>query len=139
MIGEFKSTLDAKGRMNIPVKLREELGISFVISKTIGSECLKVYSQEEWKNLIEKINAMPSVKTQSIKRFLFGSAFEVTADKQGRISVPQSLREYAKLTADVVVVGLEGNAEIWDKAEWNRFNQETNSQSLLDLAMELGI
>ncbi|MCH5324534.1 MAG: division/cell wall cluster transcriptional repressor MraZ [Eubacterium sp.] len=139
MKGEYKSTLDAKGRMNIPIKLREEIGDSFVISKTIGNSCIKVYSLDEWQKLVEKIRSMPSVQTQGIQRFLFGSAFDVTADKQGRISVPAALREYAKLTADVVVVGLEGGAEIWDKSEWARFNEVTNSEELLNQALELGI
>ena len=139
MTGEFKSTLDSKGRMNIPVKLRDELGNDLVIAKTIGNECLKVYAKEDWKKLIEKINEMPSVKTQNIKRFLCGSAYEVTADKQGRVSIAQPLREYAKLKLDVVVVGLEGTAEIWDKTEWAKFNERTNSAELLDLALELGI
>ena len=86
-----------------------------------------------------RINELPQVKTQSIKRFLFGSAYEISADKQGRVSVPQPLREYATLTADVVVVGLEGTAEIWDKASWVKFNENTNNEDLTELALELGI
>ncbi len=139
MKGEYKSTLDAKGRMNIPVKLREEIGDSFVISKTIGNGCIKVYSLDEWQKLVEKIRSLPSVQTQGIQRFLFGSAYDVTADKQGRISVPAALREYAKLGSDVVVVGLEGGAEIWDKSEWAKFNEITNTDELLKQALELGI
>ena len=77
--------------------------------------------------------------SQSIKRFLFGSAYEISADKQGRVSVPQPLREYASLTADIVVVGLAGTAEIWDKAAWTKFNEATNNDDLTALALELGI
>ena len=136
VIGEFKSTLDAKGRMNIPLKLREEMGNDLVLAKTIG---IKVYSKEDWQKLVERINELPQVKTQSIKRFLFGSAYEISADKQGRVSVPQPLREYAALTSDIVVVGLEGTAEIWDKASWVKFNENTNNEDLTELALELGI
>jgi len=139
VIGEFKSTLDAKGRMNIPLKLREEMGNDLVLAKTIGTACIKVYSKEDWQKLVARINELPQVKTQSIKRFLFGSAYEISADKQGRVSVPQPLREYAMLTADVVVVGLEGTAEIWDKASWVKFNENTNNEDLTELALELGI
>ena len=139
MIGEFKSTLDAKGRMNMPQKLREEMGNDLVLAKTIGTACIKVYSKEDWQKLVASINELPQVKTQSIKRFLFGSAYEISADKQGRVSVPQPLREYASLTADIVVVGLAGTAEIWDKAAWTKFNEATNNDDLTALALELGI
>lgn len=137
MIGEFKSTLDAKGRMNIPLKLREEMGNDLVLAKTIGTACIKVYSKEDWQKLVARINELPQVKTQSIKRFLFGSAFEIVPDKQGRVSVPQPLREYAGLVSDVVVVGLEGTAEIWDKAAWAAANAD--NEDLTELALELGI
>ena len=139
MRGEFKSTLDAKGRMNFPVKLREELGKSFVISKTIGEKCIKVYSKEDWDSLVESIRHMPQVKTAEIQRFLFGSAFEVEPDKQGRVLIPAPLREYAELQTDIVIVGLEGRAEIWDKQRWDGFNDSLNMDELMAAAMEMEI
>ena len=66
VIGEFKSTLDSKGRMNIPLKLREEMGNDLVLAKTIGTACIKVYSKEDWQKLVARINELPQVKTQSI-------------------------------------------------------------------------
>ncbi len=139
MRGEFKSTLDAKGRMNFPIKLREEFGTSFIISKTIGAECIKVYSVQDWENLVGKIKDMPQTQTAAIQRFLFGSAFEIEPDKQGRVLIPAPLREYAGLTADIVIVGLEGRAEIWDKAKWDKLNAEQDTMNLAEIAMELGI
>lgn len=139
MRGEFKSTLDIKGRMNFPIKLREELGSSFFISKTIGERCIKVYSKEDWSALVEMIHQMPQVKTAEIQRYLFGSAYEVEPDKQGRVLIPQPLREYAGLQTDIVIVGLEGRAEIWDKAQWEAFNNSINKEDLLAVAMEMGI
>ena len=139
MRGEFKSTLDAKGRMNFPVKLREELGSSFVISKTIGEHCIKVYPKEDWEALVESISKMPQVKTAGIQRFLFGSAFEVEPDKQGRVLIPAPLREYAELKSDIVIVGLEGRAEIWDKQRWDDFNSSLDMEELLNSAMEMEI
>ena len=139
MRGEFKSTLDAKGRMNFPVKLREELGTSFVISKTIGEKCIKVYSHEDWESLVESIRKMPQVKTAGIQRFLFGSAFEVEPDKQGRVLIPSPLREYAELQTDIVIVGLEGRAEIWDKQRWDSFNGSLDMEQLMAAAMEMEI
>lgn len=137
--GEFKSTLDAKGRMNFPVKLREELGASFIISKTIGAECIKVYAAEDWAELVAKIKNMPQTKTAAIQRFLFGSAFEIEPDKQGRVLIPAPLREYAGLTQDIVIVGLEGYAEIWDKAKWDALNEAQDTEDLAAIAMELGL
>lgn len=139
MRGEFKSTLDVKGRMNFPVKLRDELGASFVISKTIGEHCIKVYSKDDWEALVESIRKMPQVKTAGIQRFLFGSAFEVEPDKQGRVLIPAPLREYAELKSDIVIVGLEGRAEIWDKQRWDSFNSSLNMDELLSAAMEMEI
>ena len=139
MRGEFKSTLDAKGRMNFPIKLREELGSSFFISKTIGERCIKVYSKEDWSALVEMIHQMPQVKTAEIQRYLFGSAYEVEPDKQGRVLIPQPLRAYAGLQTDIVIVGLEGRAEIWDKAQWEAFNNSINKEDLMAVAMEMGI
>ncbi|MBO6230375.1 MAG: division/cell wall cluster transcriptional repressor MraZ [Ruminiclostridium sp.] len=139
MRGEFKSTLDAKGRMNFPVKLRDELGAVFMISKTIDAPCIKVYTMEDWESLVAKIREMPQTKTADLQRFLFGSAFDIEPDKQGRALIPAPLREYAGLDTDVVIVGLEGRAEIWDKAKWDEVNSKTDSQSLVDVAMELGL
>ena len=139
MRGEFKSTLDVKGRMNFPIKLREELGSSFFISKTIGERCIKVYSKEDWSALVEMIHQMPQVKTAEIQRYLFGSAYEVEPDKQGRVLIPQPLREYAGLQTDIVIVGLEGRAEIWDKAQWEAFNNSINKEDLLAVAIEIVI
>lgn len=139
MKGEFRSTLDAKGRMNFPVKLREEFGAGFIISKTIGAECIKVYSVGDWDELVQKIKGMPQTQTAAIQRFLFGSAFEIEPDKQGRILIPAPLREYAGLSSDIVIVGLEGRAEIWDKAKWDALNAAQDTMSLAQQAVELGI
>lgn len=139
MRGEFKSTLDVKGRMNFPIKLREELGGSFFISKTIGERCIKVYSKDDWNALVESIHQMPQVKTAEIQRYLFGSAYEVEPDKQGRVLIPQPLREYAQLQTDIVIVGLEGRAEIWDKAHWDQLNLSLDMDNLKSVAMEMGI
>jgi MraZ protein len=137
--GEFKSTLDAKGRMNFPVKLRDELGAVFMISKTIGAPCIKVYKKDDWEALVGRIREMPQTKTADLQRFLFGSAFDIEPDKQGRALIPAPLREYAGLDTDVVIVGLEGRAEIWDKAKWDEVNRGTDTKSLVDVAVELGL
>ena len=82
---------------------------------------------------------MPQTRTADIQRFLFGSAFEIEPDKQGRVLIPAPLREYAGLSADIVIVGLVGRAEIWDKAKWDAFNAEQDTKNLAEAAMELGL
>ncbi|MBR5088873.1 MAG: division/cell wall cluster transcriptional repressor MraZ [Ruminiclostridium sp.] len=139
MRGEYKSTLDAKGRMNFPVKLRDELGEVFMISKTLDQHCIKVYTMEDWQALVAKIRDLPQTKTANLQRVLFGSAFEIEPDKQGRALIPAPLREYAGLDTDVVIVGLEGRAEIWDKEAWEKFNSAKSDDDIVAVAMELGL
>lgn len=139
MVGEYSHTLDVKGRMNFPAKLRESLGESFVITKTIGSRCLRVYTRESWDNLVRAIKSKPSSKTAEIERFLFGGASTAEPDKQGRILIPANLRNYANLENEVVVVGLSDRAEIWDKNAWDMMNSEFDEDRLQELAMELEI
>lgn len=139
MLGEFKSTLDPKGRMNFPVKLREELGASFVISKTIDRKCIKVYSRQDWEALIKSMSEMPQAKTAQIQRFLIGGACEIEPDKQGRALIPAPLREYAGLKTDIVITGLGGRAEIWDKESWDEYNNSLDMEKLLEVADEMGL
>lgn len=139
MLGEFKSTLDSKGRMNFPVKVREELGDVFMISKTLDQHCIKVYTMDDWNALAEKIKELPQTKTANLQRVLFGSAFAVEPDKQGRALIPAPLREYAGLQTDVVIVGLVGRAEIWDKEKWEAFNSTKKDEDIVSVAMELGL
>lgn len=105
MYGEFEHTIDSKGRMNFPAKLRESLGERFFISKTIGEKCLTVHTEQSWNSIRESLKGKPSKVALPIERFLFGGACEAEPDKQGRIALPASLRAYADITAEVVVVG----------------------------------
>ncbi|MBP3923292.1 MAG: division/cell wall cluster transcriptional repressor MraZ [Ruminiclostridium sp.] len=142
MFGAHKSTLDAKGRMNIPIKLREELGETFYLAKNIGTRCIRVYSEAEWNALMVSLDNLPAVKSQTIRRYLVGCADELTADKQGRVSVNNDLIAYAGLTTDVMVVGMgkPGMAEIWDKAAWTEFNESLDTEEeVRRVAEELGL
>ncbi|MBQ8791439.1 MAG: division/cell wall cluster transcriptional repressor MraZ [Ruminiclostridium sp.] len=142
MFGAHKSTLDAKGRMNIPIKLREELGETFFLAKNIGTRCIRVYSEAEWDALMKSLDELPPVKTQTIRRYLVGSADKLVADKQGRVSVNSELIAYAGLTTDVMVIGMgkSGMAEIWDKAAWTEFNESLDTEEeVRRIAEELGM
>lgn len=136
-MGSYSHNIDVKGRMNFPTKLRELLGANFIVTKGLD-ECLFVYSPEEWAILEEKIKAIPLSKGRVLQRFFFSGASEVETDKQGRILIPQHLREYAGLDKDVMVIGASNRAEIWDKAKWESLNGGVTQDMLEEAMDELG-
>lgn len=119
LVGEYQHNIDAKGRMILPAKFREELGEGFVMTKGLDG-CLWIHPAEEWAKLDEQLSALPLSKGKDIQRFFYGGMTECEFDKQGRVLVTQGLREFAKLEKDVVVIGLKKRLEIWDKNEWNK-------------------
>ncbi len=138
LMGTYYHNIDVKGRLNFPTKLREQLGVSFYITKSIDSPCLTVYSQEGWDKLSEKVAAIPASKSGMIQRWLFSGACEVTPDKQGRILLPQELRAFAGLDKELVIIGANDKAEIWDKARWEEMNSNIDMADMLQTMMELG-
>ena len=137
LIGEFFPSIDAKGRVNFPARLREDLGESFIITKGLDN-CLFVYTLSAWQELSEKTMLLPTSKARKIQRFLFAGACEVTPDKQGRISIPQNLRDYADLNDEIAVVGVSVRCEIWNRDRWNEANEELTSESVAEAMDELG-
>ena len=135
LIGEYQHNIDSKGRVIVPSKFREDLGECFYVTKGLDG-CLFVLSPEEWARLQEKIKAMPISKSRGLQRFFFSGAAEVQPDKQGRILLPQTLREYAKLSHDVTVIGASTRAEIWDSARWEEFNSTLTEDSIAE-AMDM--
>lgn len=119
LLGEYNHTIDEKGRLIIPAKFRNDLGENVVICKGLEG-CLFVYSQEEWESFVNELKSLPRMNKDAriFKRYFFGSASEGSFDKQGRVSVPASLRKAAHLEKDVVLVGVQDRVEIWDKALW---------------------
>ncbi|MDO5783467.1 MAG: division/cell wall cluster transcriptional repressor MraZ [Eubacteriales bacterium] len=137
MKGEYRHTLDAKGRLFIPAKLREELGDSFVVTKGLD-QCLFLYPQAAWNALEEKIRQLPMSKSRDLQRFFLSSASDVSVDKQGRIVVPTVLRGYAALDHDVTVIGVSERAEIWDTQAWDAYNGRLDAASIAQAMEDLG-
>ena len=136
MTGEFQHALDSKGRIFIPAKLRDELGEVFFITLSMD-RCLCAYSGESWKTLSEKVNAMPFVKQRRM-RPLFAHAARCELDGQGRVLIPQSLREFAGLSKNVTVVGCNNHAELWDSAAWSDvYAKETTPENIAAVMEEL--
>ena len=118
-IGEYNHTIDPKGRLIIPAKFREALGDEFVVTKGLDG-CLFVYANTEWNNFEEKLRTLPltNKNARQFTRFFLAGAAACEVDKQGRILIPQVLREFAKLEKDVVLVGVASRIEIWSKEVW---------------------
>lgn len=116
MTGEYQHTLDAKGRLFIPARLREELGDTFYL--TVSDErCLRAYNAEGWQSFVDRIRMMPYVDRKKMRPF-FACAAKCELDAQGRALLPQMLRDFAGLTKGVTVVGCDDHAELWDSAAW---------------------
>lgn len=137
LIGEYRHSIDAKGRVSFPSRLREDLGDTFIITKGLDN-CLFVYRMSEWDKLVEQTAALPISKARAIQRFIFAGAVCVEPDKQGRVLIPQALRDYAQLTGEVAVVGVSNRAEIWDAARWDKSNAELTSELVAEAMDELG-
>lgn len=129
LMGTYYHNMDSKGRMAFPNKLREQLGVSFVI--TIGLEgCLYVYSNEEWEKFTEQLRTLSGpVAKQAIRKYA-ANAVVAEADKQGRILIPQNLREHAGLEHDITVIGNLNRAEIWDTARYEEINSKFSDEEL---------
>ncbi len=141
-IGEFNHTVDSKGRVNIPSKFREQLNDTFYITKGLD-ECLFVFPQSEWKVYEEKLKSLPLTNrsARAFVRTFFAGATECSFDKQGRITLPQVLREHASLEKNVKVIGVGTRVEIWSDAVWEEYNSVDNLSydDIAEQMAELGI
>ncbi|WP_024833932.1 division/cell wall cluster transcriptional repressor MraZ [Ruminiclostridium josui] len=125
--GEYQHTIDPKGRAIVPSKFREGLGEKFILTKGLDG-CLFAYSSEEWTSLENKLKSLPFTDkdVRAFIRFFFSGATECEVDKQGRILIPQNLREYAALEKDIYVIGVSSRVEIWKKEAWEAYNSDDN-------------
>lgn len=138
-IGEYLHNLDEKGRLAIPVKFRSRLGEGAVVTKGLDN-CLSLFTAEAWEKQVAKLNELPQTasKSRAYSRFILSGAFQVETDKQGRVVLPQTLRDYADLKTTAVVTGLGDHIEIWDKKTWDSYRENIEKDSV-DIAEELGI
>ena len=134
MTGQYAHNIDAKGRLFIPARLREELGQTFHV--TVGMDhCLSIYSDESWAAFTDKVRSLPYSKAKAL-RPLFANAIDCEPDGQGRILIPAKLREYANLQKEVVVIGSFDRVEIWNAERWAREEAMAFESGSLEQAME---
>lgn len=136
-MGEFQHNIDTKGRIIVPSKFREELGATFVVTRGLD-QCLFAYPMTEWKVLEEKLKKLPLTKrdARAFTRFFFSGAIECEIDKQGRINIPQTLRTYASLEKECVIIGVSNRIEIWSHSTWETYVTESE-ESFAEVAENL--
>ncbi len=141
-IGEFQHNLDVKGRMAIPVKFRQKLTGGAIITRGLD-HCLFVFTNNDWEVLAQKLIALPlsQANSRAFVRLMLAGATDVELDKQGRILIPDYLREYASFKKQVIVAGLYNRIEIWDNEIWKQYKSKTESASdeIAEKLSELGI
>ena len=134
MTGQYAHNIDAKGRLFIPAKLRQELGETFHVAAGLD-HCLAVYSDAAWQKLMGKLENMPYSKVRAL-RTMFANAADCEPDGQGRILIPAKLRQYADLDKEVVVIGSFDRVEIWSAQRWAELEAAAFESGSLEQAME---
>lgn len=119
LMGKYQNSIDVKGRMIVPSKYREELGYRCVLTRGID-KCLYIYPMPQWEKFMEKLAALPTTdpNARAFVRHFYANAVECDIDKQGRMGIPQELRDYANIEKELVTVGLLDKIEIWSREEW---------------------
>lgn len=138
LIGSYQHNIDQKGRVIIPAKYRECLGEVFYI--TCGTDgCLFVMPEKQIEVIEERIAALPISQTSGFQRMFYSLASECQPDKQGRILIPQVLRDYAGLEKDVTIIGAGTHLEIWNSESWSKAQSNINPDDFLSLMSNIGL
>ncbi|MDD3278949.1 MAG: division/cell wall cluster transcriptional repressor MraZ [Lachnospiraceae bacterium] len=139
-MGEYSHTIDTKGRLIIPSKFREQLGSEFVLTKGLDG-CLSIYPMEEWETFEKQLRSLPltNKNARTFSRFFVAGATACELDKQGRILVPSTLREFADLDKDVVLTGNINRIEIWSKQKWSENSNYDDMDAIAEGLQDLGI
>lgn len=139
-LGTYNHTVDTKGRLIIPSKFRESLGETFVATKGLDG-CIFIFSIKEWEKFEEKLRTLPisNKDARAFTRFFLAGAFECELDKQGRFILSESLKTFAKLNKELVIVGMDSRVEIWDKTVWEEKVESISTDVVIENMEFLGI
>ncbi len=140
LIGEYEHSLDAKGRLIMPAKLRQDMGDKFIVTKGLDG-CLFAFSQEEWLNFETKLKALPlsDKNARNFVRFFLSGATECELDKQGRFLIPNNLRNAGNLEKEVIIIGVGTRLEIWNKNTWEKCDEDISADEIAENMANLGI
>jgi MraZ protein len=130
--GEYRHTVDGKGRLAVPVRFRTQLGDDAVIARWLDT-CLAIFPTQAWEDLATKVGGLPitDASARIFQRYVFAGAFEAKLDHQGRVLVPPSLRQFAALEGEAVVVGSRDHAEIWEPSRWDTYRKSLEDPDVL--------
>ena len=138
LTGKYNHSIDAKNRLIIPSKIKEQLGDTITILR--GSDkCLTLYSAEEWENYARKISELPKTQVRALTRYLYSNSIEVQPDSQGRVMLPAEMVKYAEITKNIITVGCGKYAEIWSEEVWNEQNLDEAPEDFTSMLLELGL
>lgn len=138
LMGKYPHSIDAKNRLIIPSKLKEELGCDITIIKD-ADKCLCIYSAEEWEKYMAKLEALPKSQTSAVNRFLCSNAVSVHLDAQGRVLLPQTMIRHAEIKKNIFTVGCGKYAEIWAEEVWNERNLDEEPENYAEMLALLGL
>ncbi len=136
--GRYNFNINEKGTLFVPSKMRDNLGSKFILSKSPTDCCLVIYPMEKWEKILEKLE-QNSTATKGVRRRLFGNAEEMETDKQGRIIVPQTLREFASLDGEVTIIGTGDSVEIWNAQNYAEYEAAEDGEAMEKLLIEYGL
>ena len=140
LIGEYEHSLDAKGRLIMPAKLRDDMGEKFILTTGLDG-CLFGFSMSEWEKFEDKLKALPitNKNARNFVRFFLSGATECEIDKQGRFLIPSNLRTAAGLEKEAVIIGVGTRLEIWNKATWEKCDENISADEIAENMTMLGI
>jgi len=127
--GTYEHSVDAKGRVFLPVKLTCNLGETFVITRTLY-KCISIYRKADWEKYVEKLEALPNYKYGNLKRLIYSRTQTASLDSQGRLLLPLSMREELELKGDIFVIGNNSSIELWSKEEWLEKKRKSEEEAM---------
>ena len=138
--GEYKCTADTKGRLLIPVKMRELFpeGEAMILVRSLD-RCINLYTEEKWKSFEDKIATLPETESRLVRRFFYASMQDVEPDSQGRILLPVQLREFAGINKSVVVLGCGDHLEIWDEESYQNYISQNRTADVEEILRRTGL
>lgn len=138
-VGEYEHTLDAKNRVFMPARFREQLGENFFVTRKMNKNCLAVYTCEKMDQISSQINAFPDSEVSEIKEFLFSKSVQATPDSNGRIVLPQQILDYAKIKRDVVIIGAGDHIQIWNADLWRENEKDRDIDKIRRNLASIGL
>ena len=139
MRGKQKHTIDAKKRLFVPSKFRDELGTNVVVAKSITGSCIRVYSTENWKKFEEKLEELPEIGASDALEWLYANSEDAEIDSQGRMALLDDYIEYAGIEKNIISVGVRDHMEIWDESSFESRMENTNVDNLREMLRQRGL